>query len=50
MRPKKFTKKGIDEDGLWTQLSNRQPKRCYDLGKFLFVSCWTDSDVESVPL
>jgi hypothetical protein len=22
----------------------------YDLGKFLFVSCWTDSNVESIPL
>jgi len=22
----------------------------YELGKFLFVSCWTDSDIESIPL
>lgn len=22
----------------------------YELGKFLFVSCWTDSNVESIPL
>jgi hypothetical protein len=31
-------------------VSESQAYGNYELGKFLFVSCWTDSDIESIPL